>query len=168
MKNGGNLERNLLDIQCGRELDAPFISRIDRGWYSSEIKQWCNQVKRLYERELPKYAGNRTVNNQDLRTKYLNSVISKEAFKSLIYKRNKDSKKKYEIAQIIQTFISCFTEIVYRYEDECKYLSYNHIIGIKKPYIKELNKLGDHINLCFLNLSKEYNCKPLSLSLFIN
>ena len=167
MKNGGNLERNLLDIQCGRELDAPFISRIDRGWFSSDIKNLCREVKHLYDHELPKYAGNRTVNNQDLRTRYLKSFINKETFKSLIYKRDKDSKKKHEIAQIIQTFISCFTEIVYRYEDECKYLSSNHIKEIKNSYIKEIMELVGHIDECFLNLSNVYNCKQMSLSLLI-
>lgn len=165
MQNGGNLERNLLDIQCGRELDDNFISLIDRGFYSTEIKQSCKDVKYLYENVLPIYAGKRTVNNQDLRIKYLKSYIDKNKFKSLIYKRDKDSRKNYEVAQIIQTFISCFTEIIYRYEDECKYLTNKHISKIKHSYIQEINNLVENTDLYFFNLSKTYNCKQLTIVL---
>ena len=167
MQNGGNLERNLLDVQCGREVDDAFILRIDRGPFFTDhnfISQLCKHVKYLYEHELPKYAGNRTVNNQDLRTKYLKSSIDKDRFKSLIYKRDKDSRKNYEVAQILQTFISCFTDIVYRYEDECKYLTNIHISKIKQSYIKEVNNLIENTNLCFFNLTKTYNCKPLRIT----
>jgi hypothetical protein len=162
MQNGGNLERNLLDVQCGREVDDAFISRIDRGPYFTDhnfISHLCKHIKHLYEHELPKYAGNRTVNNQDLRIKYLKSFIDKDRFKSLIYKRDKDSRKNYEIAQILQTFISCFTDIVYRYDDEI------HSSDEKKnTYIVEIYKLIENTKLFFLNLSKTYNCKPYSYS----
>lgn len=120
----------------------------------------CREVIHIRQVEMHKFdIPNRLDQNLQLRIDYMQNKITKEEFKNLIQKREKNILKKEEISQILGMFVNCMTELFYR-------LVSNNEIKNKheKQILKEMNELRVYTNTCLESISKVYNCKCYSIN----
>lgn len=176
MRKEGNLERNLLEVRCGREIDRNFFQALQKyvGFYFNEhaeniILGICQGLIVMRWRELPKYANLRT-DNIDLRIEYLMSLITEEHFKSTLLKRDKENRKRKDLGRILNMYINCCTEIFYRLID---YLQKREALKfgdaqkttILSDYVNfepitEMQELIYYTNTCLKSIGIGYKCKP--------
>lgn len=178
--NSGHVDRNPLDIQCGREIDHYFIQRLTNNvlyWTSDSVAlyndyimkrnridriiSWvdlreqknnykinftnpetCEMNQKNYIREqlfclgekcrnlvhiraveLPRYVQNREHGNEDLRIQYLNDQIDENSFKNTIVLRDKNTDKNREMANILNMFLTCVTDILFRFDNHVRKLT---------------------------------------------
>jgi len=162
LRKNGQLERNPLDIQCGREIDARFINYVNNQSKNRNkvVLDLLRQIIHLRFVEVQRFTTNHIQDNQDLRIAYMTNQINTEAFKQALQKRNKSFYKKREISNILGMFITSATDIFYRYADnikQCK--SFND-----STYYAELQNLRIYVNDCLKDVSKVFNCKCYNLS----
>ena len=99
--------------------------------------------------ELPRFrVDDRLNNNLELRISYMRNTIPKDYFKREIQKKEKENQKKQELANIIDMYINCCTDILYRLD------KYNY-----EDISEEISNLIDYSNNCFKRVSNSYNCK---------
>jgi len=163
--NGGVAPRNPNEIQCGRELDNYFVSRL-RNKFSpdtensirydqiSDIIEICRQVIHIRFIEQPRFTTEgRLYSNMQLRIDYMRNKINKDGMKKILQKREKENIKKTELSNVLGMYVSCMTDLFYRLYDE------NDLVKIKK----EMIELKKYVNDCFQKISKSYNCKEYSI-----
>ena len=156
LRENNSDERNLLEVRCGREIDHSFISNISF-ICSRQIIIACEYIIDIRNNELPFYATNIILDNQDLRIKYLNGTLTEEKFKNILQRRYKEKSMNLEIAYILSTYTNSFTEIMYRYLDEYIRLKDSGLTySIEHKYLYELKNLISYINNCFDDLSNLY------------
>lgn len=168
-KNGNNnLDRNPLDIHCGREIDYEFIIRFIRliDTYPSypyqindKLIEFCRYINDIRYVIIPKYRVDRIRNNQDIRIKYMRNIIDEDSFKRLLQKREKEMSKNSEICNIFGMFTMCGTDIIYRCYNALTSASNTRTQDIKNQVVVELNTLIDYTNEQFTEISKIYDSK---------
>lgn len=159
LRENASDERNLLEIRCGREIDNSFVASITQ-MCSNQIITACSNIIEIRNNDLPFYATNIILDNQDLRIKYLNGTLTEEKFKNILQKRFKEKSMNLEIAYILNTYTNSFTEVMYRYVDEYRRLKESGLLySIEFKYLYELRNLIDYINICFDNLSNLYKSR---------
>ena len=122
--NDAEMERNPLDVICGREINHPFIYNIAT-YLSSKITDKnstkalniCRSIIHVSEVEIPKYQVDDIIDNQDLRILYLRQKITEENFKTELHRRIKKQDYKREHFQLLAMFKNTATDILYRYFD---------------------------------------------------
>jgi len=153
-QNNGQMPRNPLDIPCGREINAQFASdiymNIDKIFpgMADCIYNICLKITHIREVDKPKYYVNPENVNLDLRIDYMLNNIDQLKFKMDLQKREKKNNKKTEIYNILDMFITCVTDILYRLNQ--KVIQDNSFI---KNYIKNL--LIEHNINCTTILSSD-------------
>ena len=163
--NGGVAPRNPNEIQCGRELDNYFVSRL-RDKFSPDISnsisynqirdiiEICRQVIHIRFIEQPRFTTEgRLYSNMQLRIDYMRNKINKDGMKKILQKREKETIKKTELSNVLGMYVSCMTDLFYRLYDE------NDLVKITK----EMIELKKYVNDCFQKISKSYNCKEYSI-----
>lgn len=165
MRKNGKEERNPLDIQCGREIDHHFINQLNRLSRSNkfnlrEYEIICRNLIHMRHVILPKFLSDHFTNNQDLRIGFLRGYISEEKFKKEIQKRTKKYNKNKELADIINTILTCTTEILYRLTNNLQNSNGKFIII---PYDIELTRLREYANSCFEETAATYKSKIFSI-----
>ena len=163
--NGGVAPRNPNEIQCGRELDNYFVSRL-RDKFSPDIEnsisydqirdiiEICRQVIHIRFIEQPRFTTEgRLYSNMQLRIDYMRNKINKDGMKKILQKREKETIKKTELSNVLGMYVSCMTDLFYRLYDD------NDLVKIKK----EMIELKKYVNDCFQKISKSYNCKEYSI-----
>ena len=166
----GTQQRNLLEVQCGREIDHEIVGILNRICNTDIIYNIARNVLHIRQVELPKYAVNRFNDNSDLRIRYLRSQITEKVFKQTLQKRFKTNEKKNEIGAVIATYTHCVTDIIYRLIVEYKNpqaiidLTNDTISPIESKYYYELQELIRYTNDCFKNISKIYKNKPIQIT----
>lgn len=160
MLNNGLVPRNPLDIQCGRELDNYFITQLMNKLYKKNkntidvLEDICRKVIHIRHVDIPKFrVEDRMHNNLQLRINYMRNKISKDEFKKLLQKREKETLKKGEISEIMGMYVSVMTDIMYRVLESGK----NEMIMI------EINELRKYTNTLLDTVSKTYNCKKYEI-----
>jgi hypothetical protein len=93
----------------------------------------CLKITHIREVDKPKYYVNPENVNLDLRIDYMLNNIDQLKFKMDLQKREKKNNKKIEIYNILDMFITCVTDILYRLNQ--KVIQDNSFI---KNYIKNL------------------------------
>jgi hypothetical protein len=171
-----NQQRNLLEIRCGREIDRNIIIHL----YNLRLNPQNNPMyliavatSNIRRIDLPKYVNGRINDNFDLRFKFLESTISEESFKLTLHKRHKENYKKQEIAQVLNMYTNCVTEIIYRYIVELQQNNNNvnyreNFKSIEKKHLYEIYSLMDYTNLNLIDLSKIYKTRLLKIDEFGN
>lgn len=157
MRQGRSLNRNLLEVRCGREIDMTFIeSNYERG--SDQIHQLCFIVMTLRTYYLPVYV-NAASNNQDLREKYLGNLIPESEFQRLLYIRARDTERQREMGYVLHMFVNVMTEIIYRYFAELTEtgLVQNEIYINETRWVSEYTR--EHLN----TINTLYNSKDRSI-----
>lgn len=145
--NSQQIDRNPLDVQCGREIDDTFINAIRTR--NAECLQICRAIIHMRMVDVPRFQRDRINGNQDLRMQYLMNEITLEKFKTDVQKRQKAAKKCHEITNVLGMFIAATTDILYRYA--CSHDKFN-------PYKDELRNLINYSNDCFQKISSTYKC----------
>lgn len=149
-KKLGQIERNPNEILCGREIDENFIFNISNTLKNHKISEFCRIIIHTRLVDLIKYTPRERNNgNLDLRISYMRNKINKDNLKLEIQKREFEDLKKKEVSNVIQMFINCMTDILYRLND-------NH--NLINEIIQEIENLRLYVNNCFLNISKSYKC----------
>ena len=146
LKNN-TLQRNPLDIQCGRELDHHFIQNL-KLIKNDPLFEVCRQVIHIRFIEQPRFHNeNRLNENLQLRIDFMRNKIDKNTFKVNIQKKEKDFVKKTELSNVLAMYVTCMTDLFYR----LNFKSYNSIKT-------EMNVLRNYTNECLNRISYSYNC----------
>ena len=167
MRNKGNIERNPLEVRCGREIDNNFIKKFQEleqvfllYYNKNALSIFTGMAINLYNIRIvdfPKYV-NVVNDNSDLRIRYLMSEISEEQFKSFLQKRDKENRKFKRLSQILNMYIDCSTEIFYRI---INYIQMDiHTVSISKfNPLCEFRSLINYTNECLEDIKQVYKCK---------
>jgi len=100
--------------------------------------------------ELPRYRPNNQIeNHRDLRINYMLNIITKEHFKTELYKREKDTNKKNEITMVLQTYQNIIMESI------IEIMNIRTIAELTELY-ERMDKLRIYINECLLKISNRY------------
>lgn len=156
MQNVQNLQRNPLEVQCGREIDDHFLNVLHRTLtvhYITNGKIAKDIATNIFHMQLvfPDYI-NKIKDNQDLRVKYLKNQITLDKFKSMLYRRSNKINKKREIINLLAMYIHCITDILYRFMNDM----YNNGNFNFTPYLKEINSLINYVNDCLSIIHNTY------------
>jgi hypothetical protein len=112
MRNNQQLDRNPLDIQCGRELDHIFLNSIFL--YPIQIQEICREVIHTRLVVIPKFRIDILALNEHTRIQYLQNRIDEDTLKHRVQKRDKATKKNGELLNIATMYITAMTDIFYR------------------------------------------------------
>jgi hypothetical protein len=176
--NGGVAPRNPGDHECGRELnnniysDIMLLARRHSNLYRTELNR-ASRMTYTYDHrihligdiirnmihnihvELPNFRTDHFAKNQDLRIKYLESLINEDEFKILIQRNDKKNRKNTEISQIIALCNTAVTDIIYRFCDyfkKCKINEYN-----LDTYTDELTEIQNYCNNILRDIAFTYS-----------
>lgn len=173
-KKNGSIERNPMDVICGREIDAIFVHDLMREMngkvaysYNQKISNICMNIIHIRSVEIPHFTRNHIQDNMDIRIQYMMNKITKEKFKMLLQRREKNNEKNTEICNILATFVNCMTEIIYRYYMSLKFQQTYYDTVTNRIY-NEIVNLVNYINECFDDVAETYKCKNHSLNLSNN
>ena len=188
-RTGGEIPRNINEVQCGREIDHQLSRSIDVTLQGLSIKYSDRQMSKMFQylrnivrevcrkvihfrfAELPRFQNNYTLNNQDLRIQYLRNKISEDEFKITLQRNDKKNKKNNDISNIYTLYINTTTDLIYRFCDQLNRIDTNNyildsnninvIINILN-LIKEMNCIIEYCNECIDTISKTYKCSMSS------
>lgn len=177
------------EVQCGRDVDHRFVIYYERLFQSfinnirhlhpevslqifiprvDHFRLMCINSIHIRHTVLRQLTHSQTVNNEDLRVKFIKNEIDEQKFKSNIQIRDKKNAKNEELIQIFTMFINAFTDIVYRMEELKKYKDttldvkgIDHIIKHFDGIYNEIHKLLEYTNVCLKNVSSIYKCKEM-------
>lgn len=118
-RHSGQLDRNPLDIQCGREIDYNFVDRLSTLLpKKSAILAFVGTVIHIRDVIMPRYPADGLKLCESLRIDYLRNKISEDKFKCKLQRHAKAMEKNREILGVLGMFVSCATDIIYRYYNE--------------------------------------------------
>lgn len=165
IRENGNIRRDPLDIQCGRELGhntAAIINRHIIMKIDKEKEQEYKNMKNIILQSIrtathirsvviPKYRRN-NMNNASLeyRISLLRKQIDTDEFKTKIQRLDKSNCKKQEILDIATMYEQCCIDIIYRLLDDDS--TFNKL----KTYTAELKKIDEYTNDCLQSVFKVY------------
>ena len=187
-RTGGEIPRNINEVQCGREIDHQLSRSIDVTLSGLSIKfdrgdslmfkslrkilsNICRKIIHYRFVELPRFQIDNTLNNQDLRILYLRNKISEEDFKITLQRNDKKNKKHNDISNIYTLFINATTDIIYRFCEQLNLIDTNHDISNCYNFnviiriwglVKEIINIIDYCNECLDNISKTYKCSMIN------
>lgn len=162
MREQGNQERNPLDIQCGREIDNNFVRVLSTQTKDKVLLNACRSVIHIRTQEVPRFRVDRVNTNQDLRIKYLRGYIDDKKFKMELQKRDKANVKKHEISGVLGMYMSCATDVLYRFVETSRSKNVRYLRSIVQQQKNELETLKNVTNGFLKDISKVYNCKSYS------
>ena len=165
LKNNNQVPTQEHSIPYRRELHDQFIISLirklknisidiyDISFFIDEIQKTIH-IKQV---ELQKYTTDLINNNRDLRIKFLKNEITQDEFKKNIYKREKRDEKNKEIYDILNMYITCFTDIIYN--------MYENTINLNTNIFKhEIQCLKDYSNNHLKKISNIYSCKEFIIT----
>jgi hypothetical protein len=173
-RHSGTLDRNPLDIQCGRELDHNFAVIFDRMFIRGiprKERETCEErrnanriIRNLSELRAYKITAllreqEDLLDNLDLRLKYLQNDIDDTAFKILLQRRKKKYLKSVNLCNLYQMVVNCATDIFYRYYDE---LVKTPSLQLHEKYSKEFEGIRSYANECLKVISKDFQSVQLT------
>ena len=128
--------------------------------FNNKLYEMCRNLIHIREVELPPYVANRNeMNNEDIRIKYLLNEINENDMKVLLVQRDKFTDKNRELTNIINMFLTCATEIIYRFDAKVKEMIK---LKIKGHYIKpEITYFTPHLLNAKKNIPEEKKGKDL-------
>lgn len=170
-KKNGSVERNPMDIICGREIDNYFVNELIREMtgkvdyvFQDQISKICINIIHIRYVEFRKFTQDRIMDNMDIRIKYMMNEITKDKFKSILQRREKNHAKNNEILNVLITFVNCITEIIHRYYNSMIHHETYYDTITPKIY-NEIVNLTTHMNECFKEISETYKCKLHEINL---
>ena len=118
LRESGKNVRNIQEIQCGRNIDANFISLIPFNKWK-KISFLSANIVHLRDVTLAGLVWDSVNNNnEELRIEYLLNKIDESTFKTMLQREDKKTNKKKDMANIVGTVVHSITDIIYRYVNE--------------------------------------------------
>jgi hypothetical protein len=187
-RSGGAAPRNAGDlVQCGRELDHNFSSRIHSLVKSTRMNNEIatkaslvvGSILHIQHVELGRYRADNVLNNEKLRVDYMRNRMEEEKFKVMVQREHTKFEKKKEIYDILTLFIQTSTDIMFRFMQELETINRQKVITIRTldvppsdtqlfAILEEIQPLVEYVNECFDTISKTYNSVTLELQLPIS
>ncbi len=195
--NNGAIDRNPLDIQCGRNLDIRFISQFEtlvrfvkrksniafNEKNDEKIQEFVinieiinnyriRSVNHILEIDIPRFNDfNRETYNLDLRIKYINNEIDEERFKTQICSSEKKMEKNRELVNILTMYCHSSIDIIYRLYTNM--FEFENSVKNKESTIKKIDiSIFDEYNNLILyaneNLQRICNIYGIKNNLLIN
>jgi hypothetical protein len=171
--NNGVVPRNPNDIQCEREFNYNFVRANIRINYNWDLLEICRTILDIRHEKLGMFTTDNIITrNLESRIKYMRNIIDENKFKNLLEKRYREETKKREIRNMLNMYITCMIDIIYRFiespdliqEDQYKrryeislMLVPNTQNIIKDNY--EMENLREYTNECLENVGRMYNSK---------
>lgn len=121
---------------------------------------FCNytyRVSTIRTHCLPKFSIDRLIDNEKLRISFCKNELSEQNFKKELEKRDYNATKNQELFNITNMYITCATDIIYRYVDEIN--SGKHFINTTVSYKLEIEFLRVYTQELLDKISKTYKCK---------
>ena len=143
LRKNGREERNPMEVQCGREIDNRFTRNLNE-----KMKEETEETRKTYmektrkvihmrEVEMRRYQTNIMEENRDLRISFLRNRITKEEWKKVLQKREKQMDKRRGILNIMGMYVNTMTDILYRVQEEKEWNSGREEMNRLKEYVKE-------------------------------
>lgn len=174
MRRNGGLNRNPMDIQCGRELNNhlanDFIPYRDLLLEMDlDLFNIIRSSLHIHYVERSKYIVHNffinVLDNEKLRVDYMLNRIDEVKFKTLVLRRYNQYEKHKEIYDILSMFIQSITDIIYRLKDElCKSIKSKNKNGYMSIPL-EMNELIQYTNMCLKSVSDNFNSVCLKIEM---
>ncbi len=120
-----------------------------------EVLGICGEVIKIRIIDLDRFAVQEGfMKNLKPRMDYMRNKITRDEFKKLLQKKDKDDSKKTEINNVLGMYIQCMTDIFYRLMEN------GRVADMKK----EMNELRLYTNECFNKIGNTYNCKKYNIN----
>ena len=175
-RTGGELERNPLDVPCGRNLDHYLyesFARILRNRYDKStnsrtilkrldtIIRCAIHISRVEQPRQPNYEAR----NEALRVSYLMNNITETEMRILLQRDDKRYHRRAELTDVYQLLINTVTDILYRFLDSLQN-------GTKEPVpsmiddsiLSEIDKIVEYANECLADISYTYSCSKIAIT----
>ena len=165
---GGEMPRNPLDVQCGRNLDHhlyEFMSRLIRTHYSSatnyrkvisRIDKTIRNTIHMMETERPRPPDYER-RNEYLRVRYLMNELSEEAMRTQLQKDDKKHHKHQELADIYTLLGTTVTDIIYRFSSLLDRDKHTRPERIDESILDEINRIVEYANECLADVAYTYS-----------
>jgi hypothetical protein len=131
----------------------------------SHLEMSLRNISYIQYEVLPKF-HNGFNDNQDLRIRYLQNLITEEQFKQTLLSRKRRSDKNKEISVILHTFLTSIIDLFHRFKHDLREFLSNvdnrNFIRLQKfhdDFYFEIDNLIMYINSCFQNVTEKYNSK---------
>jgi hypothetical protein len=92
--------------------------------------------------------------NMDIRKKYMRNQITKQAFQSTLFKRDKAARKKNEWNNVFGLFVQVATEKINNLYNNNELIDLNVLIN----FYTEMSPFVSYINDVFVAIGEKYNC----------
>lgn len=164
---GGEIARNPNDIQCGRNITNTFTRTIVKLCRNNcttpesiinRTLRICESVMHMTHIDLPSYAVDHVLDNEDLRIDYMRQKITEDEFKTRIQRSEKKHQKKREIHDVLTMLINTLTDIMYRFHEHVNSIS-QFFHPISDEILKEVDQIVIYANECLSDISSVYNSK---------
>jgi hypothetical protein len=163
------IDRNPLEVRCGREMDGHFISSILNSIHKNilllDVRIYilgiCQHLSHTINVDLRRYARNvGEPETLSLRINYMRGKITEDYFKRRVQMLYKKHAKNKEIYDILSMFTQTVTEILYRYRDMLD----NDRKTELEATIGEITPLTEYANKCLSIVGEMYNSTKLRVS----
>lgn len=123
-----------------------------------------NHIRHVTLVAYPEYRVTDIQKNMDIRKKYMKNEITSEKFKTLLFNREKNARKRNEYNQVLNLFVQLVTEKINdtysRHLRENRKIKINDITKI----ITYVKSVSDYFNAETEKIAKRYCCKQMKLS----
>lgn len=146
-RNGGNVPREIGDIQCG---GIPTL-RNSLYYRDARISKIHRSLTHFELIDMPRYTNINIMNpnkNIQWRILYMLNEMDEKSFKQKIQQVDKDLNKRLEIGQVATTFIQVVSDLLR------KLISDNNV----KNFLNEYDHAREYFNSQFSDISMSYNC----------
>jgi hypothetical protein len=169
LRNGGQtIERNPMDIICGRELDRYFIHHFLKKCNAANISTETYQlliirirfINHTKDTDIPFFRISEGYeDNLDLRVKYMMNQLDDKSFKKTLQSREKRNEIKHEYCNVLGMFVNCQTEIYFKMEHVMDTVLLDAMHVQIDELVNESNRLMEYTNECLKNISHMYRLK---------
>jgi hypothetical protein len=154
-QNNGRIPRNPNDILCGREIDYEFILQLSLK-NNNTFVEIARNIIHIRHVEVPRFETlNCLDDNLELRIKYMRNKIGKQTFEKRIQEKEKKNIKNNEIANVLNMYVNCMTDILYRLVNNPE---------ASQTIKEEINALKDYVNESLQRISSTFNSKTYKLN----
>lgn len=176
-QNGGSMDRDPLDFQCGRELHPHMVSRRLLDGDPTTMALFYRILSasiHVREVEMPRTRVDPVVSCQPLRIQYIKGHISEQEFRVQVQRLHKKHEKKREIFDVLTVYIQSATDILFRFGelvreqgDQSVHMlllgnqaGYDEMIRERAQVLDEVRALIEYCNGCFEDIGKMFQGKP--------
>jgi hypothetical protein len=159
-QNNFGMDRDPMDFQCGRELHQDMLPyeliHNSNKPYIIEFLRILQVSMHVQNIVVPRFRVDPEVCCEKLRIQYLRNEITEEHFRIHVQRMYKKNEKKREISDVLAVYIHSVTDILFRFVERAERSNDSNESNDLTDIIKEVERLIDYCNECFLDIGKIY------------